>query len=778
MVYQRPGVDTIKQQALTSNIADETSVNIGVIAISEGGRSEESLDVIRVSGTMNDFISNNMAKANCFYKGYAYAEGIDYDVNNGEIQWRQSTISVPFIKEIKKEEAVNKLMAGTYFYKVTALKRTVAGDPPTFGETTASNEVTIQLATDSAVRLEWVKVAQAEGYRIYRSSTTGTEERLAEVLGEATTWLDEGTMTPVPTATVPVLNTAYRKPPTSIADTQGNNVSPDSGASHSTVANGSISISLDGGTNIDVTGIDFSTDTNFNANALTLQTALQTACGTKGMFNSGDISINLNILKTVTNGVFEIETDGAVAIPVTSVDFSGATDMNDVAIILQNSIQTATGRQETVTYDDESGVLTIFSPSTGTGSSIAVNAILGGDDLTEARYCDFLHGYSVDGNNSEISVVYTVGGTNGYFTVTSPTFGSESDVLLSSVTPTTGTDIFVTAPFNFSAGIRTAGADGEKTLYSVEATMLGNNFFRPSVIFSLSEIEKHYGRESVMYEVGAKMLQSPPNGNGGKQLTCCGVPNMERATVQAALSEMEKYNMDFILAYTDNIDVGRDVFYHAEAMSTVSKKKERIAGVFLKKTLKLEQIVSLANEMRSDRMALIWDNASTEQNIVPIVFARVASKADVATSTINTALIVEGTAEPIFEEGALTYLGGNNVLVCDFNQNRVYTVIDDLLTSGTDIVGTLSDDRLRKGLRKEFTKYNGIMKLTDSALTAIKVGLRQFLTVKKADRIINDFDEASISVERDITKKHKAICIFTYQRIHTLKNIEFRYFVD
>ena len=182
--------------------------------------------------------------------------------------------------------------------------------------------------------------------------------------------------------------------------------------------------------------------------------------------------------------------------------------------------------------------------------------------------------------------------------------------------------------------------------------------------------------------------------------------------------------------------------------------------------------------MRSDRMALIWDNASTEQNIVPIVFARVASKADVATSTINTALIVEGTAEPIFEEGALTYLGGNNVLVCDFNQNRVYTVIDDLLTSGTDIVGTLSDDRLRKGLRKEFTKYNGIMKLTDSALTAIKVGLRQFLTVKKADRIINDFDEASISVERDITKKHKAICIFTYQRIHTLKNIEFRYFVD
>ena len=99
------------------------------------------------------------------------------------------------------------LAAATYYYVVTAL---VAG-----GETAASNEVSkATTGTTSTITLSWSAVTGATGYKVYRSTTAGTEHLLT-TLGTGTSFTDTGSLTPdsskpFPTSsTVPQIDTGY-----------------------------------------------------------------------------------------------------------------------------------------------------------------------------------------------------------------------------------------------------------------------------------------------------------------------------------------------------------------------------------------------------------------------------------------------------------------------------------------------------------------------------------------------------------------------------------------
>lgn len=90
------------------------------------------------------------------------------------------------------------LAAATYFYRVTAINA--------LGETLASNEVSqVTTGSTSTVTVNWTQVLGATGYKIYRSTATGTEVFLVAV-GAVGTYTDTGAVA-VGTATVPVLNT-------------------------------------------------------------------------------------------------------------------------------------------------------------------------------------------------------------------------------------------------------------------------------------------------------------------------------------------------------------------------------------------------------------------------------------------------------------------------------------------------------------------------------------------------------------------------------------------
>jgi parallel beta-helix repeat protein len=94
----------------------------------------------------------------------------------------------------------------TYYYKVTALDS--AG-----GETIASTEASAATTgINKTLPVTWTAVSGASGYKLYRSTTTGTEVYLKTVLTNSYT--DTGSVT-IGTATPPVSTTAYASTNTS-----------------------------------------------------------------------------------------------------------------------------------------------------------------------------------------------------------------------------------------------------------------------------------------------------------------------------------------------------------------------------------------------------------------------------------------------------------------------------------------------------------------------------------------------------------------------------------
>lgn len=87
--------------------------------------------------------------------------------------------------------------AGTYFWKVTATDAN--------GETIGSNEVTATLAANGTQVLNWGAITGATGYKVYRGTTAGGQDKLITTLGTVTTYTDTGTAGTA--ASVPSTNT-------------------------------------------------------------------------------------------------------------------------------------------------------------------------------------------------------------------------------------------------------------------------------------------------------------------------------------------------------------------------------------------------------------------------------------------------------------------------------------------------------------------------------------------------------------------------------------------
>jgi Ca2+-binding RTX toxin-like protein len=123
------------------------------------------------------------------------------------------------------------LAEGTYYYVVTAITA--------LGESIASSEVFAIVGANGAVDLAWYKVPFATGYRIYRGTTPGGENRYFAPAGTQTSFTDTGGAGTVGT------------PPANSSATQ--TVTVNAGASSTTLANTLGALTLIGGAgNLDV----------------------------------------------------------------------------------------------------------------------------------------------------------------------------------------------------------------------------------------------------------------------------------------------------------------------------------------------------------------------------------------------------------------------------------------------------------------------------------------------------------------------------------------------
>lgn len=134
---------------------------------------------------------------------------------------------------------------------------------------------------------------------------------------------------------------------------------------------------------------------------------------TSGSFTTGDVSANLPDTILVTDGDLKVTVDG-VDVELTGLDFTSATDFDDVASILQGRLTDVI-----VTAVGDTG-LSFASKTVGTDSEIILGSVTGGTgtDLSGAGYFDGGNGTSVTGANSSgetiLDAIARTSGSIGY----------------------------------------------------------------------------------------------------------------------------------------------------------------------------------------------------------------------------------------------------------------------------------------------------------------------------------------------------------------------------
>lgn len=777
MSYDVPQVITKRENILTNQAQSGVFMNVGLIGVGSGGVSAVAKTVIRGDSGLSDYVDPDMSSAECSYLGFGFIEDSDFDVSDGSIVWKSTKLTSPYIMKSYAVSGIGSLPVGNYFYAVTAIKKTSYA---AYGETEISNVVSVTLGVSGKAILQWAPIDLAEGYRVYRGSSASDLHLIREFSGgNQVTWEDTGLYTIGSTA-VPVANTAYRRPPSSQADTVGYFTGGDASgnlAALTTLADGSISVNADSRGSLNVGPLNFAalTTPDLGDIATEIQRVAREMLGDLGYYVSGSSALNLANIVSVSDGKIKIDVDGAGAVDIAAVDFSGAESLDDVASLLQAAIRTATSQDVVVSFNSSLGLFYVYSATRGTASSIVISSPDDSTDLCLSTYFNFVTGASVIGVIYAIEVEYDA--VASAFIITSSSAGDDSSIAIAA--GSTGTDISVAGLAALATGAATDGITGEKITYSVSASIQGRNYFEPDSYFDLAVLGDDHGYTSELYAMAKKMMPAPPTAFGAPELTVISVPEISRSTVKAALLEMGKVDVSMITVMTDNIDIARDIAAHADSFSRYDIKKERVAIIALdSSSVPYTDFVALALELNSERVCLVYDNYTSEDYVAPMVAAMQAGLVDSATSmltaTFNTdsSLLKSGRVD----SKAVKYMLSQGVMVLSRDDNNVLTIIDDLSCAGPtfDLPGRLVEDELRKDVRRNVTSLKGLKRVGNvyTGLEDIATSLLDSYTFAEK---IETWDPSSLSAIADPNNDEGAILRFTYTRMRTLKVVTVEY---
>jgi len=98
------------------------------------------------------------------------------------------------------------------------------------------------------------------------------------------------------------------------------------------------------------------------------------------LFSGNSATSNFATWAAVTDGEFTITING-VAYDITGIDFTGVTDMDEVAAVIQAAVRTATGGTETVVWNNPFYSASVFLITAG--CSISVTSAVGGGSGTD-----------------------------------------------------------------------------------------------------------------------------------------------------------------------------------------------------------------------------------------------------------------------------------------------------------------------------------------------------------------------------------------------------------
>lgn len=173
-----------------------TQLKLDIKNISINGSLDPFLDTIIASA--EDYLENvlvtNDSRLPEMEALLSYTPAITSGTNNIplpsdylEMIYLQITDQLPS-PVVTLSSAAGTLLAGTYYYRVTAINAN--------GETLGSEEKSIILGATSGVKIDWVQVTNATGYKVYGRSA-GAELLITTILSGATiTYTDSGSITP------------------------------------------------------------------------------------------------------------------------------------------------------------------------------------------------------------------------------------------------------------------------------------------------------------------------------------------------------------------------------------------------------------------------------------------------------------------------------------------------------------------------------------------------------------------------------------------------------
>ncbi len=180
--------------------SDTTLTSTEVTAVLEGGNLEGWRETISMTNArayhgftkaakrQNDIL--NLPYATYFYSvnGMQVSEVI---VDSVEVS---ALIGPP--ENVTLASVTGGTLTGTYYYRISAVVPDIGGGPNTVeSQASMEQDITIDGVTETAVEITWDKLSEATGYRIYRSSTTGTQTLLVEV-GDQDFYIDDGSIGP------------------------------------------------------------------------------------------------------------------------------------------------------------------------------------------------------------------------------------------------------------------------------------------------------------------------------------------------------------------------------------------------------------------------------------------------------------------------------------------------------------------------------------------------------------------------------------------------------
>lgn len=714
--------------------------------------------------------------------GILYKEGSSEDytfvAGTQTLTWYDKALSAPYVTKIEETSGTSSLVAATTYYYVVAAYKTKDYSPSTVGETAASNEVSITISASSKrAKLTWQPVVGAEGYKVYRSTTTGNytgSALLSTLVGEATnTFEDSGAAT---TAGSPLGVSVYAT--VLAANSPTYNLEPSQ----------TLIFSVDGGAP---------------------QTATFTATRAQRSGSGGTYPVTV---VAATNDTLTFDLDGAGSQTITVAP--GVYTLTQLVTFL-NAYPIVGGYA-----DEDAGELRLNSDSRGSGSSVQ---IVGGTILADVGHTGGTTNGTGNVSNidavtaaevvSVITAIPLTGATaaldapTGKPRVTHNTAGLTSTLQVTGGTANTAiafpTGLVTGNTASAATAVRRPAQDSGSANFYVDYAYVKTDHFTLKRFTSLGEVQAEHGLGSDLMVGATLAMGSSGQGQGCPAILAMSVPDDLLVSYQAALTELEKSREPtLIVPLTVVSGIQAAVKAHCENMSTVVNRRRRIGivgaaiGTQPGDTSTSGTAAYMAAALDTKRMIFTYpwhyiskqasDGSYTETEMdgwatACMVAGMYGALPDRATPGTYKQLFGITQAGIELDEFTMNVLGEASATVI-FDDLGVFRVRDALTTTNDNAEDqqpgiVLVEDQLAAQLETDFKQFIG-QKLLPDVLSSIANRVAKTLQIFVGQQLIVSFDPASIEVSQDGTTLTKVNVKFTYRPINQLKEIAFTYSFD